>query len=58
MDLAAVLSGGYGREQADRHEHDGLYCPPGDFYIDPVRPGKDRVAVDRDRGADLVVVRM
>ena len=20
------------------HRPDGLYCPPGDFYIDPVRP--------------------
>ena len=23
----------------------GLYCPPGDFYIDPVRSGVDRAVV-------------
>lgn len=23
----------------------GLYCPPGDFYIDPVRGGVDRAVV-------------
>ena len=28
---------------------DGLYCPPGDFYVDPVRP-VDRAVITHGHG--------